>query len=170
MIFPRFHQWDAVLRLEAAARAEGAGQNVPGAALGRVGQVEHDRLARAPAVDPARRGDKKVFDKVVVITDRLVLDRQLQDTIYQFEHAHGVVEQIDEIVPAARRRLAGEQARIIITTLQKFPFVLDKVESLPGRRYAVIVDEAHSSQTGEAAKELQPASSAPGQRQGGRRR
>ena len=98
--------------------------------------------------------DKKVFDKVVVITDRVVLDRQLQDTIYQFEHAHGVVERIDQDSAQLAAALAGEQARIIITTLQKFPFMLEQGQRLPNRRYAVIVDEAHSSQTGEAAKDL----------------
>ena len=91
---------------------------------------------------------------MIVITDRLVLDRQLQETIYQFEHARGVVEKIDKDSGQLAEALAGEQARIIITTLQKFPFVLQKVEELPARKYAVIVDEAHSSQTGEAAKEL----------------
>src|SRR5207248_4188410 len=85
---------------------------------------------------------------------RLVLDRQLQDTIYQFEHARGVVVKIDKDSAQLADALAGEQARIIITTLQKFPFVLDKIGDLPSRRYAVIVDEAHSSQTGEAAKDL----------------
>jgi type I restriction enzyme R subunit len=95
-----------------------------------------------------------VFDKVVVITDRVVLDRQLQDTIYQFEHVHGVVVKIDKDSAQLAEALAGEQARIIITTLQKFPFILDKVAELEQQRYAVIVDEAHSSQTGEAAKDL----------------
>jgi type I restriction enzyme R subunit len=84
----------------------------------------------------------------------VVLDRQLQDTIYQFEHTHGVVERIERDSGQLAAALSGERARIIITTLQKFPFVLDKAGSLPSRRYAVIVDEAHSSQTGEAAKEL----------------
>ena len=72
-----------------------------------------------------------MFDKVVVITDRVVLDRQLQDTIYQFEHAHGVVEKIDKDSKQLAEALAGEQARIIITTLQKFPFVLDKIGDAP---------------------------------------
>ena len=98
--------------------------------------------------------DRKVFDKVVVITDRLILDRQLQDTISQFEHAIGVVQRIDESSTQLAEALVGEQARIIVTTLQKFPFLFDKISSLPDRTYAVIVDEAHSSQTGEAAKEL----------------
>ena len=106
-------------------------------------------------------GDAKVFDKVVVITDRVVLDRQLQDTIYQFEHTHGVVERIEQDSGQLAAALAGEQARVIITTLQKFPFVLDKVEDLPDRRYAVIVDEAHSSQSGESAKELRRVLGAP---------
>ena len=98
--------------------------------------------------------DKKVFDKVIVITDRVILDQQLQDTIYQFEHAHGVVVKIDKNSDQLAEALTGAQARIIITTLQKFPFVLGKVGDLPDRRYAVIVDEAHSSQTGETAKDL----------------
>ena len=75
--------------------------------------------------------DHKVFDKVVVITDRVILDRQLQDTIYQFEHARGLVVKIDKDSGQLAEALAGEQARIIITTLQKFPFVLDKIGALP---------------------------------------
>ena len=101
--------------------------------------------------------DARVFDKVVVITDRVVLDRQLQDTISQFEHAVGVVQRIDESSAQLAEALTGEQARIIVTTLQKFPHVFDRIDSLPERSYAVIVDEAHSSQTGEAAKELRRA-------------
>ena len=78
----------------------------------------------------------------------------MQDTIYQFEHAHGLVQKIDESSFQLAEALAGQTARIIITTLQKFPFVLDKVEGLPARRYAVLVDEAHSSQTGETARDM----------------
>ena len=99
-------------------------------------------------------GDDKVFDKVIVITDRVVLDRQLQETIYQFEHAHGVVAKIDESSTQLADALTGQQSRIVITTLQKFPYILDKIAELGQRRYAVIIDEAHSSQTGEAAKDL----------------
>ena len=101
--------------------------------------------------------DRPVFDKVVVITDRVILDRQLQETIYQFEHATGVVARIDQDSAQLAAALAGEQSRIVITTLQKFPFILDKVTDLGQRRFAVIVDEAHSSQTGEAAKDLKAA-------------
>ena len=99
-----------------------------------------------------------MFDKVVVITDRVILDRQLQDTIYQFEHARGVVVKIDEDSSQLAEALAGEQARIIITTLQKFPFVIDKIGDA-ARRAATrsSIDEAHSSQAGEAAKDLRVA-------------
>jgi type I restriction enzyme R subunit len=154
IIFPRFHQWDAVRKLEADARERGAGHSYlvqHSAGSGKSNSIAWlaHRLSSLHDAD-----DRPVFDKVVVITDRLVLDRQLQDTIYQFEHAHGVVVRIDKHSGQLAEALAGEQARVIVTTLQKFPFVLDKVSELPARRYAVIVDEAHSSQTGEAAAEL----------------
>ena len=158
VIFPRYHQWDCVLRLEAHAREHGAGHNY--LIQHSAGSGKSNTIAwtahRLTSLHDA--GDEKVFDKVVVITDRVILDRQLQETIYQFEHVRGVVEKIDEDSGQLLKALAGEQARIIITTLQKFPVVLDKIkdlrEQLPNRRYAVIVDEAHSSQTGESAKDL----------------
>jgi type I restriction enzyme R subunit len=159
-IFPRFHQWDAVRKLDAHAREHGAGQSYlveHSAGSGKSNSIAW--LAhRLSSLHDA--GDRKVFDKVVIITDRLVLDRQLQETVYQFEHVHGVVVRIDRDSAQLAEALAGEQARIIVTTLQKFPFVLDKIEALPARRYAVIVDEAHSSQTGEAAADLRRALSA----------
>jgi type I restriction enzyme R subunit len=154
IIFPRFHQWDAVLRLEAAAKAHGAGSSYlveHSAGSGKSNTIAWvaDRLSSLHD-----ETDRKVFDKVVVITDRRVLDRQLQDTIYQFERVRGVVVKIDENSAQLAEALSGEQARIVVTTLQKFPFVLDKIGDLPQRRYAVIVDEAHSSQTGTAAHDL----------------
>ncbi len=157
MIFPRYHQWDAVLKLETAALKELRGHDY--LVQHSAGSGKSNTIAwLAHRLSTLHAGDDKVFDKVVVITDRRVLDKQLQDTIYQFEHAHGVVQKIGEESGAKSAQLAealaGEQARIIITTLQTFPFVLDKVADLPNRDYAVIVDEAHSSQTGESAKEL----------------
>ena len=152
-VFPRFHQWDAVRRLDAAARAEGPGHSY--LVQHSAGSGKSNTIAwLAHRLSTLHAGDTKVFDKVVVITDRVVLDRQLQDTIYQFEHAHGLVERIDTSSQQLAEALAGERARIIITTLQKFPFVMDKVQGLPDRRYAVVVDEAHSSQSGDTAKEL----------------
>jgi type I restriction enzyme R subunit len=154
VIFPRYHQWDAVISLEADAYANGAGHSY--LIQHSAGSGKSNTIAwtshRLSTLHDLR--DHKVFDKVVVITDRVILDRQLQDTIYQFEHARGVVVKIDKDSTQLAEALAGEQARIIITTLQKFPFVLDKIGSLPARNYAVVIDEAHSSQTGEAAKDL----------------
>src|SRR6202023_1163539 len=108
--------------------------------------------------------DLKVFDTVVVITDRLVLDQQLQDTIYQFEHKKGVVEKIDENTQQLAKALAGG-VPIVISTIQKFPFITQAISTLEkkgetvkidtkGKRFAVIVDEAHSSQSGDTATEL----------------
>ena len=156
-IFPRYHQWDAVRRLEAAARADGSGhayliQHSAGSGKSNTIAWLAHRLMSLHGAD-----DAPVFEKVVVITDRVILDRQLQETIYQFEHASGVVARIDQDAAQLAEALAGQRSRIVITTLQKFPFVLDKVAGLGQRRYAVIVDEAHSSQTGEAAKDLKAA-------------
>jgi hypothetical protein len=140
VIFPRYHQWNAVRSLTADAREHGAGRDY--LVQHSAGSGKSNTIAwmahRLSSLHDAT--DQKVFDKVVVITDRRVLDRQLQDTIYQFEHAYGVVMRIDENSQQLADALAGEQARIIITTLQKFPFVTDKIESLPSRCYAVIVD------------------------------
>lgn len=153
MIFPRYHQLISVRMLEAEARDDGPGNNYliqHSAGSGKsnsIGWLAH-RLASLH-----NEQDEKVFDSVVVITDRLVLDRQLQDTIYQFEHKQGVVEKIDvDSAQLAQSLVAGTP--IIITTLQKFPFVTEKVGELPDRKYAVIIDEAHSSQTGESAADL----------------
>jgi type I restriction enzyme R subunit len=154
IIFPRYHQWDAVRSLEAITRTEGAGHDYlveHSAGSGKSNTIAWLAHRLSTLHDDS---NVKVFDKVVVITDRRVLDRQLQDTIYQFEHAHGVVQKIDTDSGQLAEALAGQQARIIITTLQKFPVVLAKGVELPDRRYAVIVDEAHSSQTGESAKDL----------------
>ncbi|MEW6581413.1 MAG: type I restriction endonuclease [Actinomycetota bacterium] len=165
VIFPRYHQWDAVRRVEADARETGAGASY--LVQHSAGSGKSNTIAwlahRLSTLHDER--ERKVFDKVVVITDRVVLDRQLQDTIFQFEHAHGVVERIDRDSRQLEEALAGERARIIITTLQKFPVVLERGVDLPDRRYAVIVDEAHSSQTGDAARDLKAVLGAPAEEQ-----
>lgn len=157
VIFPRYHQWDAVLKMVEHASKNGPGESY--LVQHSAGSGKSNTIAwlahRLSNLHDA--GDTKVFDKVIVITDRLILDRQLQQTIYQFEHAHGVVEKIDESSAQLAEALFTQTARIIITTLQKFPFVLDKVRDLPDRSYAVIVDEAHSSQTGETAEAVKQA-------------
>jgi type I restriction enzyme, R subunit len=162
LIFPRYHQLQAVRRLVEAAQQEGVGHNYlieHSAGSGKsntIGWLTH-RLASLHD-DQNRR----IFDSVIVITDRRVLDQQLQDTIYQFEHRQGVVQKIDEDSKQLAQALESA-VPIIITTLQKFPFVsrqlLKLVEQghkgvLPTRRCAVIVDEAHSSQSGDTATHL----------------
>ena len=153
IIFPRYHQLDAVRKLVEAAKKNKSGHNYlvqHSAGSGKSNSIAWLAHRLSSLHDEA---DKKVFDSVVVITDRRVLDKQLQDTIFQFEHKSGVVARIDE----NSGQLADELKKgtpIIITTLQKFPFVTSKIGELPDRRYALIVDEAHSSQSGEAARQL----------------
>ncbi|WP_438020291.1 type I restriction endonuclease [Sorangium sp. So ce315] len=127
------------------------------------GQSVQPAIQQYRARDPRHRlfqfKDRKVFDSVVVITDRRVLDQQLQDNIYQFEHKQGVVEKINEDSEQLAKALASGTP-IIITTLQKFPFVTGKIAKLPRRKYAIIVDEAHSSQSGEGAQKMKEVLSA----------
>jgi type I restriction enzyme R subunit len=177
MIFPRYHQLDSVRKLINATRQEGPGNNYliqHSAGSGKTNSISwlSHRLASLH-----NAADQKIFDCVIVITDRRVLDQQLQDAIYQIEHAQGVVKAIDEDSKQLAAALV-DGTQIVITTLQKFPFVLrgllyvagaetqekasdeDKRKAkeweaaIAARKYAVIVDEAHSSQTGEAAREL----------------
>jgi type I restriction enzyme R subunit len=97
--------------------------------------------------------DERVFDTIIIVSDRRVLDRQLQDTIGQFEQVDGVVQKIDRHSAQLRQALAqGKQ--IIVTTLQKFPEVAKHTTDLKGQRFALIIDEAHSSQSGEQTKHL----------------
>jgi type I restriction enzyme, R subunit len=196
VIFPRYHQLDAVRKLVATARREGAGRNYliqHSAGSGKTNSISwlSHRLASLH-----NDRDEKTYDCVVVITDRRILDRQLQDAIYQIEHAQGVVKAIDQDSKQLAAALI-DGTKIVITTLQKFPFVLRGLlhlsqakgaeafgtdppspeglrragnqdqatederrqareweATIAGRKYAVIVDEAHSSQTGETAREL----------------
>jgi type I restriction enzyme, R subunit len=153
LIFPRYHQLDVVRRLTADAREKGPGHNYlvqHSAGSGKSNSIAWLAYRLAGLYDDQ---DRRIFDSIIVITDRRVLDQQLQGTIYQFDHKQGVVQKIDKDSSQLAEALAAG-ANIIITTLQKFPFVLGKVGDLPQRRYAVIVDEAHSSQGGEAAKEM----------------
>ncbi|MGI8523326.1 MAG: type I restriction endonuclease subunit R [Nocardioides sp.] len=157
VIFPRYHQWDVVAGCSAHARVHGAGHNYliqHSAGSGKTKEIAW--LAHELSVLHSD-ADDKVFDKVVVITDRRVLDAQLQQQVRAFEQTRGTVASIDQHSSQLREALEGGQARIIVTTLQKFPFVLDQLhdhERLKGRTYAVIVDEAHSSQTGGSASDL----------------
>lgn len=153
LIFPRFHQLDVVRRLALDARQKGTGNNY--LIQHSAGSGKSNSIAWLAYRLSSLHNDKdeRVFDSVIVVTDRLVLDQQLQNTIYQFEHKLGVVQKIDKDSTQLASALSAG-INIIITTLQKFPFVLDKIGELPKRNYAIIVDEAHSSQGGEASKKM----------------
>ena len=159
IIFPRFHQMQVVRKTTTDARTNGAGKNYliqHSAGSGKSNSIAWLSYRLSSLHDDA---NNRIFDSVIVITDRKVLDSQLQNTIYQFEHKEGVVQKIDkDSQQLADALFAG--SNIIITTLQKFPFILDKIGELPSRKYAVIIDEAHSSQGGEATKKMKEVLSA----------
>jgi type I restriction enzyme R subunit len=165
MIFPRYHQLDSVRRLVAHAQLNGVGRNYlvqHSAGSGKSNSIAWLAHRLSSLHDALNR---KIFDSVIVVTDRRVLDQQLQNTIYQFEHKQGVVQKIDENTRQLVQALANSTP-IIITTLQKFPFIAETLEKLreeteygisistKDKRFAIIVDEAHSSQSGETAMEL----------------
>ncbi|MDJ0772242.1 MAG: type I restriction endonuclease [Mastigocoleus sp. MO_167.B18] len=156
LIFPRFHQLDVVHSLTRDAKDKGAGHNYLIQHSTGSGKSNSIAWLAYQLASLYNSQDKRVFDSVIVITDRKVLDRQLQETIYQFEHKQGFVRKIDKDSSQLIQALETG-TNIIITTLQKFPFVLDKISQLPSRNYALIVDEAHSSQGGETSKKMKEA-------------
>ena len=165
MIFPRYHQLQAVRHIVAAVVSEGVGHNYLVEHSAGSGKSNTIAWLAHRLSSLHNEKDERIFDSVVVITDRVVLDRQLQNTIYQFDHRQGVVQKIDEDSRQLAEALESG-VPIIITTLQKFPFVSGQLTKLaeergdvsnsylPTRKYAVIIDEAHSSQSGETATEL----------------
>ena len=160
MIFPRFHQLEGVTKLIAAAKVEGPGNKYliqHSAGSGKTNTISWTAHQLASLHYAA---NKKVFDSVIVVTDRTVLDDQLQDAIYQFEHKHGVVacikSQPGDSKSAQLAQALKDKTPVIIVTIQTFPFVVDALAdvTLKGRSYAIIADEAHTSQTGSAAKKV----------------
>lgn len=162
LIFPRYHQWDVVNQLVQTTRFEGAGKRYliqHSAGSGKSNSIAWTAHQLAQLYNEE---GQKLFSSIIVVTDRTVLDSQLQNTIYQFEHAQGVVRPISRDLgnQSKSEQLAealAEQTRIIIVTIQTFPALfdaLDKHAKLAAGRYAVIADEAHSSQTGSSATKL----------------
>ena len=153
LIFPRYQQLDCVRRLVADAREQGAGRRYlvqHSAGSGKtftIAWLAHQLSTLHDA------GDRRVFDSIIVITDRRVLDRQLQTAMRQFEQTLGVVENIDKTSRQLKEALESGKT-IIVTTLQKFPVIAHEIGELPGKRFALIVDEAHSSQSGEGTRGL----------------
>lgn len=158
LIFPRYHQLDVVRKLVSDVRRNGAGHNYliqHSAGSGKSNSIAWTAYRLASLHDEQ---DKPIFSSVVVVTDRTVLDAQLQETISGFDHTIGAVETIGENKNSRDLRDAlNNGARIIVTTLQKFPVIYQEVDSSAGRNFAIIVDEAHSSQTGSSAMKLKSA-------------
>ena len=154
-LFPRFHQLDVVRRLLADAKAKGAGRRVliqHSAGSGKsnsIAWLSHQLVRLA-------NDDGQVFDSVIVVTDRVILDEQIRDTIRQFAQVGATVGHADR--SGDLRRFIADGKKIIITTVQKFPFILDDMGTQHrDRRFAIIIDEAHSSQGGKAAAALNAA-------------
>ena len=171
VLFPRFHQWHAVRSILEATHRDGAGvdrliQHSAGSGKSNTIAWTAHALSRLHGAD-----DAPIFDKVVVITDRKVLDRQLQDTVAGLEHTPGTIVRIDEKSDQLKTALEGHAARVIITTLQKFPVVAElaakdaaagEARGIVGRRFAVIVDEAHSSSSGDSVAKAEEGRSGAG--------
>lgn len=177
MIFPRYHQLDAVRLVTQKARGEGVGFNYLIQHSAGSGKTKSIAWLTHKLASLHNDADNIIYDSVIVITDRTVLDKQLQDAIFQIEHKDGVVKCIDDDSSQLATAMV-DGTKIIVTTLQKFPFVLsgllrvagaDSVyhpdeeskkqakeweAKIAGKKYAVVVDEAHSSQTGESVREL----------------
>ncbi|WP_164155264.1 type I restriction endonuclease subunit R [Sandarakinorhabdus rubra] len=166
IIFPRYHQLDATRRLQAAVLAEGPGGKYlvqHSAGSGKTNSIAWSAHFLSELHDA---DNQKLFDSVIVVSDRRVIDGQLQDALFDFERTTGVVETIKNDGAAKSGQLADALAagkKIIVCTIQTFPFALQAVQELAatkGKRFAVIADEAHSSQTGEAAAKLKEVLSA----------
>lgn len=158
IIFPRYHQLDVVTKLIDDVKGNGSGKNYliqHSAGSGKSNSIAWLSYRLANLHD---KNNDSIFTSVIVVTDRRVLDNQLQSTISGFDHTEGLVETIDEKKTSKDLRDAiNDGKKIIITTLQKFPVIYEEIDDNKGRRFAIIVDEAHSSQTGNSAKKLKVA-------------
>lgn len=158
IIFPRYHQLDVVRKLVRHVRENGPGHNYliqHSAGSGKSNSIAWTAYRMASLHDS---NNEAVYDSVIVVTDRRVLDQQLQATISSFDHTLGSVETIDDKKSSKDLLNAiNKGKRVIVTTLQKFPVIYEQVQSAVGKHYAIIVDEAHSSQTGQSAMKLKAA-------------
>lgn len=159
IIFPRYHQLDVVEKLLADTEEKGSGQNYliqHSAGSGKSNSIAWLTYRLASLHDAAQ---KSIFDAVFVITDRRVLNTQLQTTILGFDHIEGQIEAITDKDPSTKLRdvINEGAARIVICTLHRFPVIYQEVTSRSGKRYAIIVDEAHSSQSGKSAEKVKTA-------------
>lgn len=154
MIFPRYHQIDSVRNLLTDAKDNGAGKRYliqHSAGSGKSNSISW--LAHQLVGLFNKTNTTAVFDSVIVVTDRIVLDSQIQRNIKQFEQVAGLVEHIDKGSKHLKEALE-EGKKIIITTIQKFPYIVNEIGDLPGNKFAIIIDEAHSSQSGNTAGKM----------------
>jgi type I restriction enzyme R subunit len=154
LIFPRYHQIDAVDKLLTNAKENGAGKRYliqHSAGSGKSNSISWLAHQLVGLFD--KNNENTVFDTVIVVTDRKVLDTQIRNNIKQFEQVKGVVEAITEGSKQLKTALE-EGKKIIITTIQKFPYIVNEIGELPGNKFAIIIDEAHSSQSGNTAGKL----------------
>lgn len=154
LIFPRYHQLHAVNNLLLNAKENGAGKRYliqHSAGSGKSNSISW--LAHQLVGLMNNSNVNTVFDTVIVVTDRRVLDAQIRNNIKQFEQVKGIVEAITEGSKQLKTALE-EGKKIIITTIQKFPYIVDEIEDLPAKRFAIVIDEAHSSQSGNAAGKM----------------
>lgn len=158
IIFPRYHQLDVVRELVRHVHENGPGHNYliqHSAGSGKSNSIAWTAYRMASLHN---NNNEAVYNSVIVVTDRRVLDQQLQATISSFDHTLGSVETIDDKKSSKDLLNAiNKGKRVIVTTLQKFPVIYEQVQSAVGKHYAIIVDEAHSSQTGQAAMKLKAA-------------
>ncbi|WP_018773951.1 type I restriction endonuclease subunit R [Arthrobacter sp. 131MFCol6.1] len=166
LLFPRYHQWDVVNQLIETARTEGPGHRYLVQHSAGSGKTNSIAWTAHQLSSLHGAGNQKIFDSVIVVTDRTVLDAQLQDAIYQIEHKSGVVVPIRGNAGSKSAELTAAlvaRTPIIIVTIQTFPFALKAIaesQALKGRNFAIIADEAHSSQTGSTANKLKKVLSA----------
>jgi type I restriction enzyme R subunit len=154
MIFPRYHQLDVVRNLLADAKENGVGKRYliqHSTGSGKSNSISWLSHQLAGLFD--KTNTNSVFDSIIVVTDRIVLDSQIQRTIKQFEQVRGIVEHIDKGSKHLKEALE-EGKKIIITTIQKFPYIVNEIGELPGNNFAIIIDEAHSSQSGNMQSRL----------------
>ena len=155
LIFPRYHQLDVIRKLKDQVSQDGVGKNyLVQHTTGSGKSFEIGWLSFMLTNLFKNEGEDRVFDSIIIITDRKVLDRQLQDTVKSLEKVQGVVETIDKNSEQLRDSLSKGK-NIIITTIQKFSVVVNRIKELEGRSFGVIVDEVHSSQGGKGQKNLQ---------------
>lgn len=155
LIFPRYHQLDVVRKLVADVTENGAGKSYlieHSAGSGKSNSISWVAYRLATIF---KKNNDPLFKSVIIVTDRRVLDQQLQNTVDGMDHLPGFVETIDKDKHAKDLKTAiNDGARIIVTTLQKFPVIYKEIEAAKGKNFAIICDEAHSSQTGSAAAKL----------------